>query len=813
MAADGLHDERGYDARACRRCTRRNAARWYRDNDNDKPQQDWKERIVSKIFQDEAEVGGQTMTFETGRLAQQAGGAVTATYGETVVLATATASHAPRQGIDFFPLTCDYEERMYAAGKIPGGFIKREGRPSTESILVSRLTDRPLRPLFPKGFRNDVQIVVMPLCVDQQNDPDVVAITSASAALMVSDIPFNGPVAAVRVGLVDGELVVNPTVEQLEHSELDLVMAATRQAVVMVEAEALGLSEDVVLEALLKGHEAIIPLLDVQERMQREAGKAKREFPLSAPDQGFVEDLMSYVGQRLREAMVNADKAGREGHVGAVRSDVVEHFVSERHSEQEVGAAFDSLVKKTTRTMILEEGIRPDGRSLREIRPISAAVGILPRAHGTGLFTRGQTQVLTICTLGSTSDEQTIDGLGTNEKKRYMHHYNFPPYSVGETRPMRGPGRREIGHGMLAERALAAMIPSSEKFPYTIRLVSETLSSNGSTSMASVCGSTLALLDAGVPLTAPVAGIAMGLVTDDAGEFAVLTDIQGVEDALGDMDFKVAGTRSGITAIQMDIKATGLTREVMAQALQQANDARQHILNVMLEVMPEPRKEMSAHAPRITRIMINPEKIGAVIGPGGKQIKKIIEETKVSIDIEDDGSVLIASSDADAAKRAIEIVRSLTEEVEVGRVYHGTVRRLMDFGAFVEVLPGKDGLVHISQLGEQRVEKVEDVVNVGDPLDVRVTGIDSLGRVNLSHKAALDANWTPETDSGDSRRSDRPQGGGGNRGGSSDRERSGGGAPRRSGGYGGDRGPRPDGGGSGGGYDRNRPPRRENSSG
>jgi len=742
---------------------------------------------VQKIYQDEAEVGGKTLVFETGRLAQQAGGAVTATYGETVVLATATASSQPRQGVDFFPLTVDYEEKMYAAGKIPGGFIKREGRPSTEAILVSRLTDRPLRPLFPKGFRNDVQIVATPLCVDQQNDPDVIAITAASAALMLSDIPFSGPIGAVRVGLVDGDFIVNPTVEQLADSELDLVMAATRDAVVMVEAEALAVTEETVLEALRIGHEAILPLLDMQERMQREAGKAKREFPLSVPDPVFTESLTQFAGARLRDTMVNADKKGREATVDELKHEVIAHFAGDEHSDNEVGSAFESLLKKTTRSMILDDGVRPDGRSLREIRPISCAVGVLPRTHGTGLFTRGQTQVLTVCTLGSTADSQTIDGLGAEESKRYMHHYNFPPFSVGETRPMRGPGRREIGHGMLAERALAAMIPSAEKFPYTIRLVSEVLSSNGSTSMASVCGSTLALLDAGVPLTAPVAGIAMGLVADDSGRFAVLTDIQGVEDALGDMDFKVAGTRSGITAIQMDIKAAGLTREVMAQALQQANDARQYILNRMLELMPEPRTEMSAYAPRITRIQINPDKIGTVIGPGGKQIKKIIEETKVAIDIEDDGSVLIASSDAEATKRAIEIVRSLTEDVEVGKVYHGTVRRLMDFGAFVEVLPGKEGLVHVSQLAIDRVERVADVVNVGDPLDVKVTGIDSLGRVNLSHRAIIDPNWTGDDGA------DRPP----RREGSSDRDRS---RPYAGSGSGGG------GGGNRGGYDRNRRP-------
>jgi polyribonucleotide nucleotidyltransferase len=747
------------------------------------------------IYQEEAEVGGRPLVFETGRLAQLAGGALTGTYGETVVLATATASQSPRQGVDFFPLTVDYEEKMYAAGKIPGGFIKREGRPSTESILVSRLTDRPLRPLFPKGFRNDVQVVITPLSVDLENTPDVVAITAASTALMVSDIPFNGPIGAVRVGLVNVEYIINPTPSQLRESRLDLILAANREAVCMVEADGLSVTEDEVLEALDIGHQAIIPLLDAQIRLREKAGKAKREFPLSAPNEDLVRQVSEFVGERLREALVNRDKQDRETHISELRAQVVERFAGEEFDETEVNTVFDSLVKKTTRSMILQEGIRPDGRSLREIRPISVDAGVLPRTHGSGLFTRGQTQVLTVATLGSTSDEQTIDGLGVEESKRYMHHYNFPAFSTGETKPLRGPGRREIGHGMLAERALAGMIPSTEKFPYTIRLVSEVLSSNGSTSMASVCGSTLALLDAGVPITAPVAGIAMGLITDDEGKFAVLTDIQGMEDALGDMDFKVAGTRSGITAIQMDIKVSGLSREIMAQALQQANDARQYILNRMLEVLPEPRTEMSRYAPRITRIQINPDKIGAVIGPGGKQIKKIIEETKVSIDIEDDGSVLIASSDADATKRAIEIVRSLTEEVEVGRIYHGTVRRLMDFGAFVEVLPGKDGLVHISQLATHHVDKVSDVVNVGDPLDVKVTGIDSLGRINLSHRAVLDPDSevsVPSGENGPSRRSGEGSGGGERRGG-------GYGGPRRSGPPG-DRGSR-----SGGGFNPNRP--------
>jgi polyribonucleotide nucleotidyltransferase len=750
------------------------------------------------IYRDQIEVAGRLLTVETGRLAQQAGGAVLLSYGETVVLATATASATPRQGVDFFPLTVDYEEKLYAAGKIPGGFIKREGRPSTEAILVSRLTDRPLRPLFPKGFRNDVQIIVTPLSADQQNNPDILSITAASAALMISDIPFDGPVGAVRVGLIDGQLVINPTATQLQSSALDLVMAATRDAVVMVEADALEVPEETILEALRVGHEAIIPLLDLQVRLREHAGKPKREFPLEVLDETFVERVAEYLGSRLREALINPAKQEREERLAALREEVLNHFGEAGNDEGEINLAFDALLKRTTRTMILKEGIRPDGRTPREIRPISVEVGILPRTHGSGLFTRGQTQVLTVCTLGSTADEQIIDGLGVEEAKRFMHHYNFPPFSTGETRPLRGPGRREIGHGMLAERALAGMIPSVETFPYTIRLVSEVLSSNGSTSMASVCGSTLALLDAGVPIAAPVAGIAMGLVTDDDGNYAILTDIQGIEDALGDMDFKVAGTRTGVTAIQMDIKVKGLSREVMEQALKQANDARQYILNRMLAVIPRPRQEMSRYAPRIVRIQINPDKIGTVIGPGGKQIKKIIDETKASIDIEDDGSVFIASPDPEAAQRAVDMIRSLTEEVEVGKTYRGTVKRLMDFGAFVEVLPGKEGLVHISQLANHRVDKVSDVVNVGDTLDVKVTEIDALGRINLSHRALIEpesdqelvgaargssgrhpqaGSSGPRRDLQSGRRSDMPGGPGSRR----DGPRSHGGPPRRDG--------------------------------
>lgn len=690
------------------------------------------------IYSESEQVGGCTLTIESGKLAWQAGGSVTVRSGDTIVLATATASKEPRPNVDFFPLTVDYEEKLYAAGKIPGGYIKREGRPSTQSILVSRLTDRPMRPLFPKGFRNDVQIVLMPLAVDEQNDPDVLAINGASAALTVSDIPFEGPVGAVRMGYVDGQLLVNPTFEQRANSKLDLVMAATRTAVVMVEAGASEVPESIILQALQAGQEAIVPIIDLQEKLREKCGKAKREFPLKTVPEELSAALKEYAGSRLHDNLVHATKQGRESAVDELEDEARSHFEDEGWDAGDVRSAFESLVKKTTRSMILQENVRPDGRARTEIRPLQVEVGVLPRVHGSGLFSRGQTQALTIATLGSTSDEQTIDGLGENQKKRYMHHYNFPPYSTGETKPMRGPGRREIGHGMLAERALEAVLPSQEDFPYTIRLVSEILSSNGSTSMAATTGSTLALMDAGVPIKSPVSGIAMGLITGENDEYAILTDIQGVEDALGDMDFKVTGTREGVTAIQMDIKVQGLTKEIMAEALSQARDARLIILDKMHEVIPESRKELSPTAPRITRIQINPDKIGTVIGPGGKMIKKIIEESKASINIEDDGSVYVASSSSEAAQKAIDMIRGLTAEVEVGKDYKGTVKRIMDFGAFVEVLPGKEGLVHISQLATQRIGRVEDVVQVGDALEVKVIGIDSMGRINLSHRAILD---------------------------------------------------------------------------
>jgi polyribonucleotide nucleotidyltransferase len=749
------------------------------------------------IHSESQEVAGRTLILETGRLAWQASGAVTLGYGETVVLATAVASKEPRPNIDFFPLTVDYEEKLYAAGKIPGGYIKREGRPSTEAILVSRLTDRPMRPLFPKGFRNDIQLVITPLSVDQENDPDILAIIGASAALTLSDIPFAGPVGAVRMGYIDGQVVVNPTMPQMESSKLDLIMAATRDAIVMVEAGATEVSEDVILEALTRGHEAIIPIIDMQERLRAAAGKEKREFPLKPSPEELATAVSEYAGQRLHDNLVHPTKQDREDAVDALRAETQAHFEEQGWDPGDVGSAFESLVKKTTRAMILKENIRPDGRSRTEIRPISIDVGVLPRTHGSGLFSRGQTQALTIATLGSTSDEQIIDGLSGDESKRYMHHYNFPPFSTGETKPLRGPGRREIGHGMLAERALVAVIPSQEEFPYTIRLVSEILSSNGSTSMAATTGSTLALMDAGVPIKAPVSGIAMGLITGEDGEYAILTDIQGVEDALGDMDFKVAGTRAGVTAIQMDIKVQGLTKEIMAEALAQARDARLFILDKIDQVIPEPRKELSPYAPRITRIQINPDKIGTVIGPGGKMIKKIIEESKATIDIEDDGSVFIASPSREATDKAIGMIQGLTAEVEVGKQYKGTVKRIMDFGAFVEVLPGKEGLVHISQLAPHRVERVEDVVQVGDQLDVKVTEIDSLGRINLSHRVLVD----PNGGEGIPSRGGPPRGGGRGEGGF--RDRGGEGGFRRGGG---DRGPR-------GGFDSGRGPRREGDRG
>lgn len=686
------------------------------------------------------DIGGRALTIETGKLARQAGGAVTVQLGETLVLVTATASPKPREGVDFFPLTIDYEERLYSAGKIPGNFFRREGRPGTEAILAARLTDRPLRPLFPKGFRNDVQIIVTVLSVDRENDPNTLATIGASAALMISDIPFDGPVSSVRVGYVGDEYIINPTYDDLGRSDMDLVVSGTRDAVMMVEAGANEVPEATMLGAIAFGQRFNEQIVALQDQMAQELGKQKLEFTPKATAPEAVEAVAAYLGGRMHEIVTMTNRTERDDVNDALRAELIERF-GERFEKDQILAAFDAAIKHEVRDAILDRGERPDGRTMTEIRPITCEVGILPRTHGSGLFTRGQTQVLTVATLGSVGDVQKIDSLAPDETKRFIHHYNFPPFSVGEVRRTGSPGRREIGHGALAERALEPVIPPVEEYPYTIRLVSETLSSNGSSSMASVCGSTLALMDAGVPIKAPVSGVAMGLIKGD-DRFAVMTDIAGLEDALGDMDFKVAGTAEGITALQMDIKVKGITIEIMDQALNQAHEGRLFILDRMHETIATSRDQMSRYAPRMYRIQINPEKIGAVIGPGGKMIRSIIDETKASIDIEDDGSVYIGSADEAGARRAIAMVEGLTKEVEAGQIYTGKVTRIMPFGAFVEILPNKEGLVHISELADYRVPSVEDVVHVGDEIMVMVTEIDHMGRVNLSRRAVLEG--TPE---------------------------------------------------------------------
>jgi polyribonucleotide nucleotidyltransferase len=650
---------------------------------------------------------------------------------------TATATKKPREGVDFLPLTVDYEERLYAVGKIPGGFIKREGKPSEKAILSARVIDRPLRPLFPKGFRNDVQVIATILSVDQDNTPDIVAINGASTALCISDIPFDGPVGAVSVGLVDGKFVINPTVAESERSRLRLVVAGTKDAVLMVEAGANEVTEEEMLNAILFGHEEIKKIVEFQEEIIAKIGKPKMEVIINEVDEELEKAVREFATPEILKAIRIYDKQEREAFIEKINEDTLLHFQDMfPEKEKEIADVLYNILKEEVRKMITYEGIRPDGRTSTQIRPISCEVGILPRTHGSGLFTRGQTQVLTVATLGALGDVQILDDLGIEESKRYMHHYNFPPYSTGETRVLRGPGRREIGHGALAERALEPMIPSEEEFPYTIRLVSEVLSSNGSTSMASVCGSTLALMDAGVPIKAPVAGVAMGLIKHD-DKITILTDIQGMEDFLGDMDFKVAGTAKGITAIQMDIKIKGIDEEILRRALAQAREGRLFILDKMLSVISEPRKELSPYAPRIFTITIDPDKIRDVIGPGGKTINKIIADTGVKIDIEDDGRIYIAAPDEPAGKKAIDIVQKLTQDVEVGKIYLGKVLRITNFGAFVEILPGKEGLIHISKLSKDRVKRVEDVVKIGDEILVKVTDIDKQGRINLSHKDVL----------------------------------------------------------------------------
>lgn len=681
---------------------------------------------------------GRPLTVEIGELAKQANGACLVRYGDSAVLCTATASKEPKD-VDFFPLTVNYEERLYAVGKIPGGFIKREGRPSEEAILASRLIDRPIRPLFPDGFRHEVQIVDLVMSVDQNCSTEIAAMLGSSIALCISDIPFNGPIAGVEVGRVDGEFVINPTVEQAEKSDLQLAVAGTKDAVNMVEAKANEVPEEVILDAIMFGHEEIKRLIAFQEEIIAQCGQEKMEFTLVEIDPELEAEVREMCEADMIEAIQVPEKLAREAAIDEVKERVIAKYEEEEAEEdviKQVKQILENIVKEEVRRLITVEKVRPDGRKADEIRPLSSRVGVLPRAHGSGLFTRGQTQVMTVCTLGALGDVQILDGLGLEESKRFMHHYNFPHFSVGETGPIRGPGRREIGHGNLGERALEPVIPSEKEFPYTIRLVSEVLESNGSTSQASICGSTLALMDAGVPIKAPVAGIAMGLVKNDE-HYTILTDIQGIEDALGDMDFKVAGTRKGVTALQMDIKIEGLDKDILEEALQQARRGRLQILDHMMETIDKPRPHLSPYAPKIITMVINPDKIGDVIGPSGRHVKGIIDETGVKIDIEQDGTIYISSMDMEQNKRAQKMIEDIVREVKVGDYYLGTVTRIEKFGAFVELFHGKEGLIHISELAEERVNRVEDVVNIGDEVLVKVIEIDKHDRINLSRKAVL----------------------------------------------------------------------------
>ena len=692
----------------------------------------------------QAQINAKPFVFETGKLAEQAGGAVTVRYGDTVVFAAATVSPTVRPGIDFFPLTVDFEERLYAAGKIPGSFPRREGRPSEEGILTARLTDRPIRPLFPKGFRNDVQIVVTPFSADQENEPDILAVNAASAALAISPAPFDGPIGCVRVGTVDGKLTLNPTIQELEESELDLVVAGTRDAIMMLEAGARQVSEELLVQALELAQTGISALIDAQEALVAASGKPKMTWTGEKVDPAREERIAAFLADKIRARVRNADKAMREQGLDELKREAVAALVPlakdgqpadpDAITEADVNLAFDNVLKKEFRRAVLEEGLRPDGRGLTEIRPLSIEVGLLPRTHGSALFQRGQTQILSVATLGPSGDEQIIDTLSPVDSKRFMHHYNFPPYSVGEVRPLRGAGRREIGHGALAERALLPVIPTKEEFPYTIRVVSETLGSNGSTSMASTCGACLALMDAGVPMKAMIGGISIGLVLE-GGQHRLLTDIQGMEDNYGDMDFKVTGSDRGVTAIQLDIKAKGLPVAVIREAFQQAKDARLFILNAMRAVLPAPRTELSKYAPRIETIKIAPDKVREVIGPGGKMVRQIQSETGTTIELEDDGTVRITGAKPEGREKARAMIEGLTKEPEVGEVYEGKVTRIMGIGAFVEYLPGKEGLVRISELSTDRVNRVEDVVNVGDTVTVKIAEVDRMGRVNLSIRA------------------------------------------------------------------------------
>jgi polyribonucleotide nucleotidyltransferase len=699
--------------------------------------------IGNKQFQ--VDIDGKTVTLTTGGFAEQAGGAVTVQQGDTLLLAAATMSKAPREGLSFFPLTVDYEERMYAGGRIPGSFFRREGRPSEAAILIDRLTDRTIRPLFPKDMRNEVQVILYSLSADDETPIDVLAVLGASAALTISDVPFEGPAASIRVGRDEnGAFIYNPSYQETEASDLNLRIAGSRDAILMVECNGDELDESVIISALQAGHQAMQPLIDLQEQIQNELGKDKRAYPSFSLDPQVKEAVEGWLGDRYQTALANPlEKDAFHSSVDEIDDEALEELANDDDMpESDIKDALGQLLKSTARRMIIDDGVRTDGRGTKDVREIEVRVDLSPRAHGSGLFRRGGTQVLTLATLGTPRERQEMDNLSPIDVKRYMHHYNFPPFSTGETKFMRGASRREIGHGALAERAILPVMPDQDEFPYTMRLVSEILSSNGSTSMASVCGSTLALLDTGVPIRAPVAGIAMGLIKED-GKYAILTDILGFEDHVGDMDFKVAGTSSGITALQMDIKIIGITSEILAEALDQAKAARLHILEKIQAVMPAPRPDLKPHAPRMTVIKVDPEKIGLIIGPGGKNIRGIQEEAGVRIDIEDDGTVFISAADGPSSERAREMIEKTVEEAVIGRIYTGKVVRTTDFGAFVEILPGTDGLVHISQLSSDHIEKVEDVARLGEEITVMVTDIDSAGKIRLSRQAVLEG-WTAE---------------------------------------------------------------------
>lgn len=686
------------------------------------------------------DLSGRELKVTIGKVAEQANGSCLVQCGETVVLVNACASKEPREGVDFFPLSCDFEEKLYSVGKIPGGFIKREGRPSEKSILTSRLIDRPLRPLFPEGYRNDVQVIATALSVEQDNQPDILAMIGSSIALTISDIPFNGPTGSVNVGYVDGEYVINPTIVQREKSRLNITVSGTKDAIMMVEAGADILSEEEVLNAILFAHEEIKSICNFIETIREEVGKEKSEVIIKQRDEDLFNSIIEFGKEQIISALRTPNKMEREENLDKITKEIFEKFLPDYEDKKgEINSAIESVIVDEVRRLIIEEGIRPDDRELDEVRKISCERGLLPRTHGSGLFTRGQTQVLTLTTLGAPGEVQVLDGVIDEDDKRYMHQYNFPPFSVGDVRPLRSPGRREIGHGALAERALVPVLPSEEEFPYTMRLVSEVLSSNGSSSQASICGSTLSLLDAGVPIKDSVAGIAMGLIKDEkTNKIAILTDIQGLEDHFGDMDFKVAGTKDGITALQMDIKIDGISREILATALEKAKRARLHILSIMNDCIATPSEEMSKYAPKIFTMQILPEKIREVIGPGGKVINKIIDETGVKIDTFDDGRIAITADSRENGERAKEMINEIVKEIEVGEIYSGVITTITNFGAFVELIKGKEGLLHISNMTHERLNKVEDLFKVGDVVEVKVIEIDNQGKIKLSRKALLE---------------------------------------------------------------------------